>query len=139
MVERRRKTFAKQTRERAGKLRPENERLRKGGANTQNVTDEGVASAGEKTSIAKVQAVHVAMVDAYGADSSRAQELAKELEELRAAKRDAKPMSRKIRDGEDYVGRKRKALEAAKKAAVDAEEAVKTAQAKLQEAQAEIS
>ena len=48
-------------------------------------------------------------------------------------------MSLQIKHGEEFVGRRKKALGKAQSAAVEAEAALKTAQAKLDEARAEIT
>ena len=68
------------------------------------------------------------MLAAFGADSPKAAELAKELDAMRESRRQANPMSVQLRTAERLVTRQRKALEAAKAKAADAAEESRVAQ-----------
>ena len=89
--------------------------------------------------IDKVQFIYTATVAAYGRESSRAKEVAAELDGLRAARREAKPLSLQLRAAEGRVKDKRKALDAAKRTAAGFVEAARLAQVAVEEANDKVS
>ena len=89
--------------------------------------------------VQKVEAAHGAMVAAFGPDSARARELAAELERLRQARRQAKPMSVQLRAVERKVAKGRKALEKFEAEAKAAAAEVEAAKASLEAASAKVS
>jgi hypothetical protein len=89
--------------------------------------------------IDKVQLAYNAMVNAFGAESAQAKDLNSQLESLRAARRQAKPVSVQLRTVERRVGQKQKAVVAAKLEATVAAEAVRAAQRALSEADEKVA
>ena len=84
------------------KLRSENAKLREAAKNG-GVEGDGVEAMEDEPTdvdIDKVQVVYAATVAAYGENSTRAKDLAAKLDGLRAARREAKPLSLQLRAAE---------------------------------------
>ena len=116
-------------------LRAEVTKLRLDGmAVRQPESDETMVDDPAEVDIDKVQIAHTAVVAAFGAESKQARELSAELEGMRHARRESRPLSVQLRAAERQVVQKKKVVANAKIVGVAAEEAARSAQLALKQA-----
>ena len=110
-------------------LRAENERLR-GSALVVDGEEEKETVGDERPDldIEKIQLALNAIIAAFGENSDQAKQLATELDELREARRQSKPLSVQLRAAERRVKQRRNAVATAKTSVTEAEEAAKAAE-----------
>ena len=120
-------------------LRAENRKLRAGGVEQEQAEgDEAMGDNEVDLDVTKVESALAATVTAFGEKSKRAIDLSIELEELRAARLQSRPLSLQFRKAENRVRDKRRAVEVAKAVLVKAEAAASLAQQAAKEAEEKI-